>query len=171
MIYEIERFYIGKFNEEETLTNIACYFSNNSKYFEAEIRVPKLGRKFKGERKISGEILSDDPVTFIKQKLNYLQENSMLINGFKLVLYKDKEHKKIGFIFQYEGFTNTFLDLSDMEFNTFKSFLKENSLPEDLFCREDQIIKPKLKGIWRILGITGKRYYTPLEYKEIFKDK
>jgi hypothetical protein len=171
MIYEIERYYIGKFNEEEALTNIACYFSNYSKYFEAEIRTPKLKRKFKGERKLSGDIPSEDPVTFVKEKLNYLMENSMFLNGFKLFLYKDRTHKKINFLFQFDGFSNTFLDLTDEEFKSFQVFLKENSLPEDLFCREDQIIKPKLKGIWKILGITGKRYYTPLEYKEIFKEK
>jgi hypothetical protein len=144
MIYEIERYYIGKFNEEEALTNIACYFSNYAKYFEAEIEVPKLGRKFKGDKKLSGDIPPDNPVAFIKEKLNYLIENSKYLNGFKLFLYKDKSHKKINFLFQYDMFTNTFLDLTDSEFNSFKVFLKENSLPEDLFCREDQIIKLNL---------------------------
>jgi hypothetical protein len=137
MIYEIERYYIGKFNEEEALTNIACYFSNYAKYFEAEIEVPKLGRKFKGDKKLSGDIPPDNPVAFIKEKLNYLIENSKYLNGFKLFLYKDKSHKKINFLFQYDMFTNTFLDLTDSEFYSFKVFLKENSLPEDLLYKKD----------------------------------
>ncbi len=170
MIYELEKFYKGKFNEEEALTNIACYFSNYAKYFEAEIQVTKLGRKFKGGKKLSGDIPSDDPVGFIKSKLSYLIENSQFLDGFKLFLYKDKVEIKTSFLLQFDGFTNTFLDLSDDEFKSFQVFLKENSLPEDLFFRVDQEITPKLKGIWKILGITG-RTYSPLEYKEIFKDK
>jgi hypothetical protein len=169
MIYEIERYYMGKFNELETFTNIVGYFSNFSKYFEGEVYIPKKG--FKGVKKINGEINNEDPVKFINEKIDYLIDNAMFLNGIKLFLYKDKTERKTSFLLQFDGFTNTFLDLTDEEFKSFQIFLKENSLPEDLFCREDQEITPKLKGIWKILGITGRRTYTPLEYKEIFKKK
>ena len=168
MIYTFDIYYRGKIDSKKLVMTVAKYFSNFCSNYEAGLIIPINKSADNNDRK--GKLPEQDKDEFITDLVNWILDNSLDKDLFKLFLYNEQRTKETICPFDHHDDDCCWaLNLSTDEFSKLQEKLTKNGLPIDVFYDNEKVVCIKSKGLAGFLGM--QKCYTPREYEEYLKSK
>ncbi|MEI6462522.1 MAG: hypothetical protein WCO33_02530 [bacterium] len=167
MIYTFDTYYRGKIDFKRLVVVCAKYIGSITSNYEAELIIPI--QKSINITKKAGKLPDIDKDKFIVELIDWIFENSLDKDLFKLFLYNDPRTKETVCEFDHHDDSCCWaIKLNEEQFNNLQNVLTQNGLPTDVFYDDEKGVCIKSKGIAGFLGF--KTCYTPKEYEEYLKN-